>query len=105
MEALIPDPLIHLAELDLVALSALLIQPENQNELPRRGGGGLDLVQMGGVLPQQFPQGGQFLLLQPLAVPLLIALKGLPGVQGQDTQLRHGAQQMGQSCHPAPDPL
>ena len=60
---------------------------------------------MGGVLPQQFPQGGQFLLLQPLAVPLLIALKGLPGVQGQDTQLRHGAQQMGQSCHPAPDPL
>jgi len=60
---------------------------------------------MGGVLPQQFPQGGQFLLLQPLAVPLLIALKGLAGVQRQDTQLRHSAQQVGQGRHPAPDPF
>ena len=83
MEALIPEGLLCLPQTAVVLAGLLRPQPVDQGKLPGRGGGGLDLVQVGGVLPQELPDGRELLLLQPLAVPVLVALEGLPGIQGQ----------------------
>lgn len=96
MESQIPQGLLHLPQAADVLAGLLLIQAIDQGKLPGRGGGGLDLVQVGGVLPQEFPDGRELLCLQPLAVPVLVALEGLTGVQGQQADLLGAAQEIRQ---------
>ena len=105
MESQIPEGLLCLPQTADVLAGLLRSQPVDQGELPCRGGGGLDLVQVGGVLPQEFPDGREFLLLQSLAVPILIALEGLTGVQGQQANLLGTAQEICQVFDPAADSL
>ena len=101
MESQIPQGLLHLPQAADVLAGLLLIQAIDQGKLPGRGGGGLDLVQVGGVLPQEFPDGRELLCLQPLAVPVLVALEGLTGVQGQQADLLGAAQEIRQIFDPA----
>ena len=105
MESQIPQGLLHLPQAADVLAGLLLIQAIDQGKLPGRGGGGLDLVQVGGVLPQEFPDGRELLCLQPLAVPVLVALEGLTGVQGQQANLLGAAQEIRQVFDPAADSL
>ena len=105
MESQIPQGLLHLPQAADVLAGLLLIQAIDQGKLPGRGGGGLDLVQVGGVLPQEFPDGRELLCLQPLAVPVLVALEGLTGVQGQQADLLGAAQEIRQIFDPAADSL
>ena len=62
MEAAVPDALFQPGDLTADIVFSLPVQLKDQRKLPCRGGGGLDIVQMSGVLPQQFPQGRQVLL-------------------------------------------
>ena len=105
MESQIPQGLLHLPQAADVLAGLLLILAIDQGKLPGRGGGGLDLVQVGGVLPQEFPDSRELLCLQPLAVPVLVALEGLTGVQGQQADLLGAAQEIRQIFDPAADSL
>ena len=60
---------------------------------------------MAHVLPQQFPQGGEFLVLQPGLIVVLVALERLTGVQRQKFYRFHTPQQFRQGADTAPDPL
>ena len=84
---------------------AVLVLWIDQRKLPRRGGGRLDVIQMGGILPQQIPDGGERLLLQPPLVEVLVGLEGLAGVQGQEPDGWGGAQEVAQGAHPGLHPL
>ena len=101
MEAAIPEAFLRLPGI----CRAVLVHRVHQRELPGRGGGRLDVVQVGGVPPQQFPDGRELLLLQPPAVKVLVGLEGFPGVQGQQPHRRGGPEQVSQGGDPAPHPL
>ena len=60
---------------------------------------------MGGVLPQQIPDGGELLLLQPPLVEVLVGLEGLAGVHGLEPDGRGGAQKVAQGGDPGLHPL
>ena len=60
---------------------------------------------MAHVLPEQLPQGGEILLLQPGLIVVLVALEGFAGIQGQQLHCFHTPQQLRQGADAAPDPL
>ena len=57
------------------------------------------------ILLEQRPDFGYQFLLQPHPVEHLIALEGLPGVQGQQFQDRVCPEQVGEGSHPQPHPV
>ena len=105
LKAQIPDVFLGLAQMILIRLAAAAFRTDHDSELPSGSSPGLDIIQMDTILPQQFPYGWQFLLLQTQTVPVLVAAEGLPGVQGQHLHLRHRAEQPSQCHHPAPDTI
>lgn len=104
-EALVSDIFLQSGHLAAGVLLLLAVQLEGQGELPRGGGPGLDAVQVGGVLPQQLPEGGVRLLLHPPAVPVLVALEGFTGIQRQQPDGLHAPQEVGQGYDLPPDAL
>ena len=105
MEPLVPDALFQPDHLAAGVFFLLPVQLKHQCKFPRRGGGGLDGVQMGSILPQQLPEGGIGLPLHPLAVPVLIILEGLAGIQRQQPHGLHAPQQISQGHDLPPDAL
>ena len=95
VKAAVPDALFQLLQ-GAVVFIGLGVDPVDENELPRRGGGGLDAVQMGHVPPEHLTDGGDLLLFQPGLVVVLIALKGLTGVQGQELRRVQAPEQVRQ---------
>ena len=79
MESQIPECLLHLPQAADVLAGLLLIQAIDQGKLPGRGGGGLDLVQVGGVLPQEFPVAGSSSVSSRWRYQALLRWKDLRG--------------------------
>ena len=102
VEAAVPDALFQLFQ-GAVVLVGLGVDPVDESELPRRGGGGLDIVQVGHVLPEHFPDSGDRLLLQPGLIVVLVVLEGLAGVQGQKLRRVDAPKEVRQSPHPVSD--
>ena len=102
VESAVLDLLLQPLEIALVT-AGFLVQTADKGELAGRGGGGLNLVQMLHVLPEQLPEGGIGFLFQPLLIIALVAQKGLPRVQGQQLHRLHAPEQVGQSQHPVPN--
>ena len=88
-----------------VVLAGLEIDPVDKRELPYRGGGGLDIVQMGHIPPEHLPDSGDLLLLQPLLIVVFVALEGLAGVQGQKLRRADAPEEVRQSPYPAHNAL
>ena len=76
----IPDALLGLAQIVLIRLTTAAFRTDHDGKLPSGSGPGLDIVQMDTVLPQQFPYGRQFFLLQTQTVPVLVAAEGFSRV-------------------------
>ena len=102
MKAAVPDTLLQLFQ-GAVILVGLEIDPVDEGELPRRGGGGLDIVQVGHVPAEHLPDSGDLLLLQPCLIVVFVALEGLAGVQGQKLRRVQAPEELRQGPYPVSD--
>jgi hypothetical protein len=87
-EAVVVDALLDAGKVGEHIGLLFIAQPDDNIELTAGGHEHLNAVQVFAVLLQQSADGGKFLLTQPLPVEVLIALKGLLGVERQHLDLR-----------------